>query len=107
MLILTTPSYLLYIGHVASSLVIGIVGMWLIASYCPDTFLSIQRGAEAVKVWVFNWPIWSVRAESALRLFLHETSIILMGLTLASRVLVGAIIAIVTKVMTGRAEHTI
>ena len=96
-----TTRYFLSLGNVASSLVLGCLAMGAIWYYAPDWFVSLQRGSGSVKEWISSWPFWSTRAESFLRLLLHESSILLVGFTLVTRIVVGAFITLFYKLRYG------
>jgi hypothetical protein len=98
-----TTRYFLSIGNVLTSFVLGALAMIFCWLYFPDQFVQIVRAAGGVREWVVsrNWP---PRYEGALRLLLHDQTLVFVGFTLVTRIIVGAIIALVSRMIWGRAE---
>ena len=86
--------YFLSLGNIALSLVLGVLAMGFFFLYLPDTFVQLQRGATVIKAWLVAHA-WSGRSESVIGLLLEEKQILLMGFTLATRVITGVIIGFV------------
>ena len=99
-----TTRYFLSLGNVASSLVLGSLGIGFVWYYSPELFNSLLDGANSLKSWIASWPFWSARAKSFINLLLHESSILLVGFTLLTRIIVGLFITLFFKWRSGRDE---
>ncbi len=86
-----TVRQLLSLGNVALSLVLGVAALILSAAFFPDFTLTLMKGAAGVKERVVSMTGHS-QYELIARTVLHESSILLMGFTLASRIVVGLLL---------------
>jgi hypothetical protein len=87
-----TGRYLLSIGNVVSSLILGALAFAFFWIYLPDWTLVLFRSATSIREWVIlgNWP---PQYEVALRFFVDERQIVYLGFVLATRILVGLLFA--------------
>lgn len=90
--------FLLSLGNVFSSLIIGALALAVVWIYIPGLALQLFRWAASVRDWVIlaNWP---PQYEVALRFFVDERQIVYLGFVLASRIVVGLLIIFVSKMM--------
>ena len=85
-----SPRNLLSLGNVAISLLLGVAALVLTFAFFPSFTLSLMRGAAGIKdkvVTVTGNPQYEIIA----RTVLHESSILLMGFTLAARIVLSLI----------------
>ncbi len=85
---------LLSIGNVASSLFLGLGALVLSFVYFPDFVLGLMRGAASIRERIVSFA-GNSQYEIAARTVLHESSIVLMGFTLAARVVTGVLLTFV------------
>jgi hypothetical protein len=83
---------LLSFGNVALSLVLGVAALILSAAFFPDFTLALMKGAASVKERVVSMTGHS-QYELIARTVLHESSILLMGFTLAARMVTGLLLS--------------
>ncbi len=83
---------LLSLGNVALSLVLGVAGLILSAAFFPDFTLTLMKGAAGVKERVVSMT-GHPQYELIARTVLHESSILLMGFTLAARMITGLLLS--------------
>lgn len=95
-----TVRYLLSLGNVAMSLVLGVIAMVLCYVAYPNLILSLFKGAQGLKEWIVSFSS-NPQHEIIARTVLHESSIVLMGFTLLSRIVVGIFIAIGARLIHG------
>jgi hypothetical protein len=90
--------FLLSLGNVFSSLIIGALALAVVWIYIPDLALRLFRWAASVRDWVVlaNWP---PQYEVALRFFVDERQIVYVGFVLASRIVVGLLIIFIARAM--------
>lgn len=90
--------FLLSLGNVFSSLVIGALALAIVWIYIPSVALQLFRWASSMRDWVVlaNWP---PQYEVALRFFVDERQIVYLGFVLASRVAIGLLIILVAKAL--------
>jgi len=95
--------FLLSLGNVFSSLVIGAVALATVWIYLPNVALQLFRWAASIRDWVVlaNWP---PQYEVALRFFVDERQIVYVGFVLASRIIVGLLIILVARMLGRKAE---
>jgi hypothetical protein len=86
-----TARYLLSLGNVALSLLLGVVALAMCAVYSEDLLLSLLKSAASVRDWIVSFRGWP-KLEIIARLVLHESSILLMFFTIMARVVVGFLI---------------
>lgn len=96
-----TARYFLSLGNVAFSLVLGVLAIALCAMFYEDTALQLLKLAGGLREWIFA-RITSPKMEFVARLVLHESAIMLMGFTMLSRIVVGAVITFFAWLFTGR-----
>jgi hypothetical protein len=90
--------FLLSVGNVFASLIIGALALAVVWIYVPNVALRLFRWAASVRDWVVlaNWP---PQYEVALRFFVDERQIVYLGFVLASRIVIGLLIILVAKMM--------
>ena len=95
--------FLLSLGNVFSSLVIGAVALATVWIYLPNVALQLFRWAASIRDWVVlaNWP---PQYEVALRFFVDERQIVYVGFVLASRIIVGLLIILVARMLGRKPE---
>ncbi len=93
--------YFLSLGNVAVSLVLGVVAFALCFLIYPDFTEQLLKGASSVKEVIVSG-MGNAHYRNVGRFVLHESSIVLMGFTLAARIVVGALIALFSKLSAGR-----
>jgi hypothetical protein len=88
--------YFLSLGNVFFSLILGAVALGFFWFYFPDWTLQLFRAAGSIRESVIsgNWP---ARYEVMLRALVDERQIVYMGFVLATRIIVGLIIAVFYK----------
>ena len=98
-----TARYFLSLGNIVSSFLFGALAMILWWIYFPDSFVVITRAAAGVREWVVNRG-WPARYEGALRILVHDQTLIFMFFTISARIIVGGLIMLVSKLYWGRAH---
>jgi hypothetical protein len=95
--------FLLSLGNVFSSLVIGALALAMVWIYLPNLALQLFRWAASIRDWVVlaNWP---PQYEVALRFFVDERQIVYVGFVLASRIIVGLLIILVARMLGRKPE---
>jgi hypothetical protein len=96
--------FLLSLGNVFFSLILGAVALGFFWFYFPDWTLQLFKWAGSIRESMIsgNWP---ARYEVVLRALVDERQIVYMGFVLATRILVGIIIALGYKLLGGRREQ--
>ncbi len=85
---------ILSLGNVAFSLILGVVALVLTAIFLPNFTLVLTKAAGGIKeqiVTLSGNPHYELLARNVL----HESSILLMGFTLAARVVMGIVLSFV------------
>lgn len=80
--------YLFSVGNVAISLIIGLAALAATAIYNEALLLQLLKYASSVRDWLVSFNGWP-KAEIVARLVLHESSILLMFYTVATRAVLG------------------
>lgn len=80
--------YFLSLGNVALSLVVGLAALAATAIYNEALLLQLLKYAASVRDWLVSFNGWP-KAEIVARLVLHESSILLMFYTIATRAVLG------------------
>jgi len=95
-----TGRYLISIGNVFSSLILGALAFAFFWIYLPDFTLVLFRSATSIREWVIlgNWP---PQYEVALRFFVDERQIVYLGFVLATRALLGLATALFARTLKG------
>jgi len=95
--------FLLSLGHVFSSLVMGALALAIVWIYIPNLALRLFRWAGSVRDWVVlaNWP---PHYEVALRFFVDERQIVYVGFVLVSRIALGLAILLIARAMGRKAQ---
>jgi hypothetical protein len=83
---------ILSLGNVAVSLFLGVAALVLTFAFLPQFTLGLMRGAAGLKEQVVSLT-GNPQYEIIARTVLHESSILLMGFTLAARIVVGIILS--------------
>jgi hypothetical protein len=96
--------FFLSLGNVFFSLILGAVALGFFWFYFPDWTLQLFRWAGSLRESLIsgNWP---ARYEVVLRALVDERQIVYMGFVLATRILVGIVIALGYKLFGGRGEE--
>jgi hypothetical protein len=95
--------FLLSLGNVFSSLIIGALALGIVWINFPNLALQLFRWAAVIRDWVVlaNWP---PQYEVALRFFVDERQIVYLGFVLASRIIVGLVILLVSWMLGRKPE---
>lgn len=95
--------YFLSLGNVFFSLILGAIALGFFWFYFPDWTLQLFRAAGSIRESLIsgNWP---ARYEVVLRALVDERQIVYMGFVLATRILVGLIIALAYKLVGSKSE---
>jgi hypothetical protein len=90
--------FLLSLGNVFSSLILGALALAIVWIYIPNLALRLFRWAATVRDWVVlaNWP---PQYEVALRFFVDERQIVYVGFVLASRIVMGLLFILCAKAL--------
>jgi hypothetical protein len=88
---------------VAFSLIVGVLALAACAIFYQDFTLQLLKWAGGLREWIVSRTN-SPQIEIIARFVLHESSILLMFFTLASRIVIGLFIAIVAWLFGGRAD---
>lgn len=90
--------FLLSLGNVFSSLILGALALAIVWIYIPNLALRLFRWAATVRDWVVlaNWP---PQYEVALRFFVDERQIVYVGFVLASRIAMGLLFILFAKAL--------
>ena len=91
-----TTRYFLSLGNVAFSLILGVLLFGTSWLFAPNLTLSLLKGAETLRQWIVS-STGNPQYEIIGRTVLHESSIVLMGFTLFSRIIVGGLIVLFNK----------
>jgi hypothetical protein len=96
--------FFLSLGNVFFSLILGAVALGFFWFYFPDWTLQLFRWAGSIRESLIsgNWPACY---EVVLRALVDERQIVYMGFVLATRILVGIVIALCYKLFGGRGEE--
>jgi hypothetical protein len=95
--------FFLSLGNVFFSLILGAVALGFFWFYFPDWTLQLFRWAGSVREGIAsgNWP---ARYEVVIRALVDERQIVYMGFVLATRIVVGLLIALFYKLLGRRPE---
>ena len=99
-----TARFFLSLGNVFFSLLLGAVALGFFWMYFPDLTLQLFKWAGTLRESLLS-SAWPARYEVALRLFVDERQIVYMGFVLATRIVVGLIIVLVSRFLGGKAEQ--
>jgi hypothetical protein len=99
-----TGRYLLSIGNLFSSLILGALLFGFFWIYVPSAALQLFKWASALREWIFlgNWP---PQYEVALRFFVDERQIVYLGFVLTTRIVVGVLIVLLYKLIGRKREE--
>jgi hypothetical protein len=89
----STASYLWSLGNGFLSLVLGVAALAICAIFFKNFTLDLLIGASHLRDWLVSQST-SPKMEIIARLVLHESSILLVGFTIAARIVLGAIIMV-------------
>ena len=95
-----TARFLLSIGNVFFSLVLGIVALAFSLVFFPAATLHLYKGARAIGEAVLSGT-WLAQYEPVLRALADERLIVYMGFVLAGRIAVGLLVLLGSKWMGG------
>jgi hypothetical protein len=87
-----TTRYFLSLGNVFFSLILGVASLAFCAIFFENFTLEMSHST-------------SPKMEIIARLILHESAILVVGFTIAARIVLGAIIMFFAWLITGRADH--
>jgi hypothetical protein len=85
---------ILSFGNVAVSLFLGVAALVLTFAFYPQFTLGLMRGAAGIKEQVVSLT-GNPQYEIIARTVLHESSILLMGFTLAARIVMGIVLSFI------------
>ena len=91
-----TARFLLSLGNVFFSLVLGAVALAFSLFFFPAATLQLYKGARAVGEAVLSGA-WPAQYEPALRALADERLVVYMGFVLAARIAVGLLILLGSK----------
>lgn len=91
-----TARFLLSLGNVLFSLVLGAVALAFSLFFFPAATLQLYKGARAVGEAVLSGA-WPAQNEPALRALADERLIVYMGFVLATRIAVGLLVLLGSK----------
>jgi hypothetical protein len=96
--------FILSLGNVFFSLILGAVALGFFWFYFPDTTLQLFKWAGSIREGLIsgNWP---ARYEVVLRALVDERQIVYMGFVLATRIAVGLLIILLSKLVGRRPEQ--
>jgi hypothetical protein len=91
-----TTHFFLSLGNVFFSLILGAVALGFFWFYFPEATLQLFRWAASIREGIVsgNWP---ARYEVVIRALVDERQIVYMGFVLATRIIVGILIALVSR----------
>jgi hypothetical protein len=95
-----TTHFFLSLGNVFFSLILGAVALGFFWFYFPEATLQLFRWASSVRESMVSGT-WPARYEVVIRALVDERQIVYMGFVLATRIAVGVLIMLVSK-MFGR-----
>ena len=98
-----TARFFLSLGNVFFSLILGAIALGFFWLYFPDATLQLFKWAGAIREGLFS-NTWPARYEVALRAFVDERQIVFMGFVLATRIVVGLLIALLSRLFGGKPE---
>ena len=84
-------------GNIVSSLVLGILAMFIVALNFPNAFESILNFAGAIVNGMKNTGLLSTRYNNLLRIIIEEKQIVLMMFVLGVRILTSLVYGIFAK----------
>ena len=91
-----TARFLLSLGNVLLSLVLGAVALAFCLFFFPAATLQLYKGARAVGETLLSGG-WPAQYEPALRALADERLIVYMGFVLATRIAVGLVVLLGSK----------
>lgn len=80
--------YILSLGSVAVSLLLGLFLFAMTVIYNDAMLVQLSRYAGSIRDWLVSYQGWP-KAELVARLVLHDSTILLMFYTLAARAIIG------------------
>ena len=92
--------YLLSIGNVAVSLVLGVIALVLTFAFFPTFMNTLMRNTGGLKEQLVSL-ISNPQYQFIARTVLHESSILLMGFTLTARIVLGMLQALGHRLVSG------
>lgn len=99
-----TARFFLSLGNVFFSLILGALAFGFFWLYFPDVTLQLFKWASSLRESLFS-TTWSARYEVALRFFVDERQIVYMGFVLVTRIIVGLLIALISRFTGGKPEQ--
>jgi hypothetical protein len=95
--------YVLSIGNVVSSLIVGAVAFGYFWIYLPEVMLYPFRWAASLRegLLLMNWP---PHYDIAIRFFIDERQIVFLGFVLMSRVVLGFLLMLGARIFGRRSE---
>jgi hypothetical protein len=95
--------FILSLGNVLFSLLLGAVALGFALFLFPDAMLHLFTWAGSLRETVI-FDAWSPRYEGVLRVLADERQIVYMGFVLVSRALVGVVILLAARLVGGSHE---
>jgi hypothetical protein len=99
-----TARFFLSLGDVFFSLLLGALAFGFFWLCFPDVTLQLFKWASLLRDGLLS-AAWLSRYEATLRFFVDERQIVYMGFVLVTRIIVGLLIALVTRFTGGRPER--
>lgn len=99
----TTTRFFLSLGNVFFSLILGAVAFGFFWIYFPEATLQLFRWAASLRenIVAGNWP---ARYEVVIRALVEERQIVYMGFVMTTRIIVGILIALVSRMFGGKEQ---
>ena len=95
--------FLLSLGNVFFSLVLGAIALALFWFYFPDSTLELFKWAGSAREQLLSGG-FAARYEVVLRPLVDERQIVYMGFVLATRAVVGVLIVVASKLVGGHPQ---
>ena len=99
-----TARFLLSLGNVFFSLVLGAIALAFSLFFFPAATLQLYKGARAVGEAVLSGA-WPAQYEPALRALADERLVVYMGFVLAARIAVGLLFLLGSKWIGAKPAH--
>ena len=99
-----TARFFLSLGDVFFSLVLGALALGFFWLCFPEVTLLLFKWASLLRDSLLSAG-WSARYETTLRFFVDERQIVYMGFVLVTRIIVGLLIALASRLTSGRPER--
>jgi len=101
---MSSARYLLSLGNVAFSLILGALALAFSWIYFPEFTLSLFKYASQMREWVFSQGM-SAKYEVMVRALVDDRQIVYMGFVLFSRFIIGLVIGFFFWLFRGEKAH--